>query len=95
MKNIIIIMIPFALAACSFTEPSALVVKNSSDYEIEVTISGAGNKELSLEKKHGDIVYLYPGKVDIVVEAKEIFLKREYSFNISYMEKKKFEFSTE
>lgn len=90
----IIIILPFVfLLSCNLFEPCCLEIINKSNYDINADIDSANIDEIILEKGKGTIVYISPGEIKINIKVNELNFNKYYTFNIKYLEKKKFEFS--
>lgn len=93
MRYLLIFYLILIIFGCTLTEPSSLIIKNESEYTIEVSLSNGNRKEITIQKNKGEIVLMNPGDVEIKVKIEEIKYKKEYSLNLGYLEKKKFVFS--
>ena len=91
MKMICILAF-FIFTGCSFLEPSLLIVKNLSDYRIEITADNGNLKNFTLEKGKGEFVMVPPGNLNLSVFVEEIRFNKVYSLKLEYLEKKRFDF---
>jgi hypothetical protein len=96
MKKLILLLLTFTLIiSCNLIEPCTLVIVNRSEFEIKIRIENSDINEFILEKGKGDVVYLMPGEIKIIINIEELNINKEYKLNIDYLEKKKFEFSAD
>jgi len=91
MKILALLSLTLALS-CSLSEPSSLEIINDSEFRIKVYIEKSNLDEFVLDKGKGSIVYVAPGEINIEIRIDEMNLSWNYSLNIGYLEKKKFEF---
>jgi len=92
MEKFLILFFILTLS-CSLTEPCSLVIKNNSQYEINVILTNSSTEEVNIAENKGEIVYTAPGEVKINVFIEELKYQKKYTMQISAFEKKKFEFS--
>jgi hypothetical protein len=93
MKIVIIMLISLSLTGCSFFEPSSLIIKNASNYQIDISTNIGSIKELSLEKGKGEFIMSPPGNLKLSISINEINFEKTYEVKLEYLEKKKFEFN--
>ncbi len=93
MYRLIYLILLIILFNCSLTEPSTLIIENSSQYTINLSISSGDKKKITLSKNKGENVLVLPGEIKIEVNIESIKFNKEYSIKVDYLEKKKFIFN--
>lgn len=88
-----VILVLFFIISCNIFEPSYLLVKNSSDYDIRACCIQTQSKEIKIERKKSDYFLVYPGECKLEIYIKELDLKKDYQLYFSYHEKKEFSFN--
>ncbi len=81
------------LSSCTLFSPSTLIVRNDSDYDIEVKYSRGLKSESFIENGKGDYTEVYPGDMSVIVEIKEIGFSRREKLSVKSMENLTYSFS--
>lgn len=82
-KNILLCLLVLQLSSCSLFSPSVIIVKNQSDYSINVS-NDQNEKVVSIGKNKKDHFEVLPGEITISIEVSGIASSRKIT--VDYLE---------
>lgn len=82
-KNILLCLLVLQLSSCSLFSPSVIIVKNQSDYSINVS-NDQNEKIVSIGKNKKDHFEVLPGEITISIEVSGITSSRKIT--VDYLE---------
>ena len=91
-KKLLCILFCFLLFSCVLTEPSMLEIDNNSSYDILVVIPDLV-EDFCIKKGKSELIVCYPKKIKMTITIDSLGFEKDYSIDLQYLEKRKFEFN--
>lgn len=88
-------LIVVVLTQCSLSFPSRLLIKNNSEYTINVYFERGLKEKLVIEKNKNDFSLVNPGQCKMLITAEQINFSKEYQADIQYQEIYEFVFDVD